>query len=97
MTFPHVYSKTLNLMPHKNVKTQSDTYCKTFFERPRSHVELYNKKNDILILELWDAEVVQAIQDGYLNIKKYMKVCMTMLKGFASFEPKTYDKTRRIE
>lgn len=65
-----VYRKTLNLMPHDNVKSQSDTSCHTWFERDRAHVELRNKKNDISILEFWDEQVSEAIQDGYLNIKK---------------------------
>jgi hypothetical protein len=44
-----------------------DTEINTWFERDRSHVELRNRLNDETIVEWWDDNVAQAVEDGFLN------------------------------
>jgi len=39
----------------------------TWFERDRASVELRNEDTAETILELWDDDVYQAVEDGYLN------------------------------
>lgn len=46
-----------------------DTYLDTWFERDRAYVGLHNKKNDKVIIEWWDEDVAQAIEDGFLDPK----------------------------
>lgn len=48
----------------------SDTRLSTWEERDRAHVELINAKNDATIIEWWDDQVGEAIQDGFLNPRK---------------------------
>lgn len=65
------YSRKANRMPHENVKSIDDTELHTWFERDRAHIELRNKENQISILEFWDNEVQQAIEDGFISPKHY--------------------------
>jgi hypothetical protein len=44
-----------------------DTEINTWFERDRSHVELRNRLTDETIVEWWDEDVTQAVDDGFLN------------------------------
>ena len=44
-----------------------DTEIHTWFERDRQHVELRSRLDDETILELWDDDVSQAVEDGFLN------------------------------
>lgn len=41
-------------------------HLETWFERDRQHVELLDA-NDKTILEWWDEEVSEAIEDGFLD------------------------------
>lgn len=43
----------------------------TWFERDRSHVELHNDTTDETVVEWWDDEVQEAIDDGFLNPRNY--------------------------
>lgn len=49
----------------------SDIELETWFERDRAHVEIHNKKTDKTIYELWDDDVRQAVEDGFLNPKDW--------------------------
>ena len=44
-----------------------DTSLHTWEERDRSHVELRNKKTEKTLIEWWDDEVNEAIEDGFLD------------------------------
>lgn len=43
------------------------TELQTWFERDRAHVELRNAQTDATILEFWDEDVSELIEDGFLN------------------------------
>ena len=44
----------------------------TWFERDRAHVSLVDKKTEQdTIIEWWDEEVSQAIEDGFLSSRNY--------------------------
>ncbi len=47
------------------------TEIHTWFERDRQHVELRNAKTDKTIVEWWDDDVTQAVEDGFLNPKDW--------------------------
>lgn len=60
---------------------ESEHTCPTFhvatwFERDRAHVALYygteGDANDDLIVEWWDQDVAQAIEDGFLNPRDFL-------------------------
>ncbi len=44
-----------------------DTRIDTWFERDRAHVALVDVRTDRPIVEWWDDEVSQAIEDGFLD------------------------------
>ena len=44
-----------------------DTEMHVWFERDRAHVDLRNKIDDETIIEWWDDDVGQAVEDGFLN------------------------------
>ncbi|MFK4705726.1 hypothetical protein ABIC83_002565 [Roseateles asaccharophilus] len=46
--------------------TVDQLVCSTWFERDRQHVRL-ETPNGRVIFELWDEDVSQAIEDGYLK------------------------------
>jgi hypothetical protein len=48
-----------------------DTELHTWFERDRAHVELRNKLDDSTIVEWWDGDVAEAVEDGSLNPRDY--------------------------
>jgi hypothetical protein len=48
-----------------------DTELLTWFERDRAHVELRNKLDDSTIVEWWDEDVSEAVEDGSLNPRHY--------------------------
>jgi hypothetical protein len=48
-----------------------ETELLTWFERDRAHVELRNKLDDSTIVERWDEDVAEAIEDGSLNPRDY--------------------------
>lgn len=50
--------------------TVDDTTINTWFERDRAHVELRDPMNRTII-EWWDGEVNQAVEDGFLNPKHW--------------------------
>lgn len=43
----------------------------TWFERDRAHVELRAVRTERTIIEWWDEEVTEAIEDGFLNPRDY--------------------------
>jgi len=49
----------------------NSTEIRTWFERDRQHVNLVNKLTDETIIEWWDFEVTEAIEDGFLNSRDY--------------------------
>lgn len=44
-----------------------DTDLKTWFERDRSHVDLQDRRTGRTILEFWDEDVEQLLEDGFLD------------------------------
>jgi len=44
-----------------------DTSLHTWSERDRAHVQLTNKKTEKTLIEFWDDEVNEAIEDGFLD------------------------------
>ena len=48
-----------------------ETRITTWFERDRQHVELQRIDTDETIIEWWDGEVTQSIEDGFLSTKDY--------------------------
>jgi len=48
-----------------------ETELLTWFERDRAHVELRNKLDDSTIVEWWDEDVAEAIEDVSLNPRDY--------------------------
>ncbi len=48
-----------------------ETELLTWFERDRAHVELRNKLDGSTIVEWWDGDVAEAIEDGSLNPRDY--------------------------
>jgi hypothetical protein len=49
----------------------NDTELHTWFERDRAHVELRVKDSDDTIVEWWDEEVAEAIEDGFISDKAF--------------------------
>ena len=50
-----------------------DTELHTWFERDRASVELTDKESQETLLEFWDEEVYEAIEDGFLDPRNYHK------------------------
>ena len=48
-----------------------DTELLTWFERDRAHVELRNKRDDSTIVEWWDEDLAEAVEDGALDPRDY--------------------------
>lgn len=48
-----------------------DTEMHTWFERDRSHVELRHVASQETIIEWWDEQVSEAVEDGYLDPRDY--------------------------
>ena len=52
--------------------TTENTTIHTWFERDRQHVELRMKLDiDTTIVEWWDDDVTQAVEDGFLDPKRW--------------------------
>lgn len=49
----------------------NNTKIDTWFERDRSYVGLIDNETEDTIIEWWDEEVQQAVEDGFLNPKDY--------------------------
>ena len=49
----------------------TETEIHTWFERDRAHVELRRCDNDATIIEWWDEEVSEAVEDGFLSPKDW--------------------------
>lgn len=56
-------------MPKTTRKTFSlkDTKLKTWFERDRAHVDLQDRKTGRTLIEFWDEDVEQLLEDGFLD------------------------------
>jgi len=48
------------------------TQLNTWFERDRAHIALLDVRNDATIVEWWDDEVFQAIEDGFLDSRGFV-------------------------
>ena len=48
------------------------TELHTWFERDRAHVELRNTDTDETIVEWWDEDVAQAVEDGFLPARAFI-------------------------
>lgn len=46
---------------------QASIICSTWFERDRSHVRVYEEHTDTELLDLWDEEVQQELDGGFLD------------------------------
>lgn len=53
-----------NLLPKP---TTDDVEVKTWFERDRSHIDLVDTRSDKTIVEWWDAEAQQMLEDGFFE------------------------------
>jgi hypothetical protein len=51
--------------------SQCQTELHTWFERDRAHVELRDQRTEQTIVEWWDADVSQALEDGFLDARNY--------------------------
>ena len=49
------------------MRTVENTTLHTWFERARTHVELRDAESGETIVEWWDEDVSQAIEDGFLT------------------------------
>lgn len=47
--------------------TNTRTAIETWFERDRAHVELRNASTGETIIEWWDEEVAEMVEDGFLD------------------------------
>lgn len=52
--------------------TTENTELHTWFERGRAHVELREKGTDTTIVEWWDEDVFQAVEDGFLDGRAFV-------------------------
>jgi len=52
----------------------------TWFERDRAHVELRNETLDQTVIEFWDKDVEQAVEDGFLDLKNKTKTLDSLMK-----------------
>lgn len=52
--------------------TIQETALNTWFERDRAHVALLDARTDATIVEWWDEEVFQAIEDGFLDDRAFI-------------------------
>lgn len=50
-----------------------DTRIDTWSERDRAMVVLYLKKDDSILLEYWDQDVCDLVEDGFLSPKNWHK------------------------
>lgn len=51
--------------------TTENTELHTWFERDRAHIRLQDECGDD-VLELWDEEVQEAVEDGFLSIDGFI-------------------------
>lgn len=56
----------------KNLPVFDDVELHTWFERDRRHVELRDKRTDKTIIEWWDDEVTEAVEDGFLDPRDWL-------------------------
>lgn len=49
--------------------TDNDYVVSTWFERDRAHIRLETRKGRV-VFELWDDEVLDAIESGYLRVPR---------------------------
>src|SRR5262245_14913307 len=56
-------------MPKTTSKTfgLEDTELKTWFERDRAHVDLQDRRTGRTLIEFWDEDVGQLLEDGFLD------------------------------
>jgi hypothetical protein len=59
----------------------------TWFERDRAHVELRDADTDETIIEWWDDDVREAIEDGFLNPKDFKASAIEYAKHIGILTP----------
>jgi hypothetical protein len=70
--------------------TNTITECSTWFERDRAHVELREAATGRTIIEWWDEQVSEAVEDGFLNPRDWHRsareyaVYLGVLEGVAA-------------
>ncbi|MBS1807575.1 MAG: hypothetical protein JST84_05225 [Acidobacteria bacterium] len=52
----------------------NNTELHTWFERDRKHIELRNANTQKTILEFWDDEVDEAVEDGFLTLPSFIRL-----------------------
>ena len=50
----------------------SELGINTWFERDRQHVHLYAGDENTTVLEWWDDEVTEAVEDGFLDPRDWL-------------------------
>ena len=51
---------------------RSDFEIETWFERDRAHVELRDRRTDQTVIEWWDENVQEAVDDGFLDPRDWL-------------------------
>lgn len=62
-------------MPSKLFKkrTMDDFAVETWFERDRAHVALVDKRTGKAVIQWWDEEVAEVIEDGFLDPRNFLR------------------------
>ena len=77
-------------MPKKKIPTVSidDTEVEKWFERDRQHVALMNKKTGATLIEFWDDDVSELVQDGFLNPRDWRGSLYTYAITLGAIRPR---------
>ena len=61
-------------MKHMKVRKYAADQCdvSTWFERDRQHVHLFCGDENTTVLEWWDEEVSEAVEDGFLDPRDWL-------------------------
>lgn len=55
---------------------RDDYAVATWFERDRAHVELIDVETEETVIEWWDEDVEQAVEDGFLDPRDWLGSAM---------------------
>jgi hypothetical protein len=53
----------------------------TWFERDRQHVEVRNTLTDATVMEWWDEDVTEAVEDGFLDASDWEGSAIAYVEG----------------
>lgn len=67
----YIYDTRRIARPNPTAVTYGETSIETWFERDRAHVALINDRTGDTIIEWWDDDVREAIEDGFLDPRDY--------------------------